>query len=62
MELDEALEITISKKTAIKEIKKHGCDVNEFFEEVGEKSEYVGLQGWFGRSARHLIQEGYINE
>ena len=26
MELDEALEITISKKTAIKEIEKHGCD------------------------------------
>lgn len=20
------------------------------------------LQGWFGRTARHLIEEGYINE
>ena len=50
MNLDQALEITISKNTALKEIKKHGCCINDFINDVGDKTEYIGSEVlyWLG--------------
>ena len=42
--------IEISKERAICEIEKHGCDIDQFLHEVGEKEEYEAQEvlAWLG--------------
>lgn len=50
MTYDEAIDATITRKEAIEEIKKHGINPAEFFQEIGEKEEYIGsdVLNWLG--------------
>ena len=50
MSFDDAIEAVVTKREAIAEIKAHGLDPQEFFDEVGRKEEYVGLDvlSWLG--------------
>ena len=50
MSYDDALEVIVSKREAIAEIKAHGLDPYDFFYEIGEKEEYVGIDvlSWLG--------------
>lgn len=50
MSYDDALEVIVSKREAIAEIKAHGLDPYAFFYEIGEKEEYVGIDvlSWLG--------------
>jgi hypothetical protein len=47
---EDAAEATISRQQAIREVKKHHSNVEEFFAEVGEKAEYSGKEvlDWLG--------------
>ena len=50
MSYDDAIEATVTKGEAIAEIKAHGLDPADFFEEVGKKDEYLGIDvlSWLG--------------
>lgn len=50
MSYDDAIEATVTKREAIAEIKAHGLDPQDFFDEVGKKEEYIGLEvlSWLG--------------
>jgi hypothetical protein len=50
MQLEDALECTVTRKEAIAEIKKHGVPIEEFFDEVGDRPEYQGsdVLHWLG--------------
>ena len=50
MRLEEAMEAVVSKAEAIAEIRRHNQDPAEFFQEVGERDEYVGsdVLEWLG--------------
>jgi len=47
---DEAIHATVTRAEAIAEIKEHGLPVEEFFNEVGDRAEYLGsdVLGWLG--------------
>lgn len=49
-DLDDAMELTISRAAALREIRRHGCMVQEFFDEVGDRDEYTGAEVliWLG--------------
>ncbi len=46
----EAIDAIVTRKEAIEEIEKHGIDPKEFFQEIGEKEEYIGsdVLNWLG--------------
>ena len=50
MNYDEAIHATVTRAEAIAEIKQHGVSVQEFFNEVGDRSEYLGADvlDWLG--------------
>ena len=50
MDYEEAIECTISRKTAYREIKIHHADWQEFIAEVGDKNTYTGAEvlNWLG--------------
>jgi hypothetical protein len=50
MSYDDAIEATVTKGEAIAEIKAHGLDPADFFEEIGKKDEYLGIDvlSWLG--------------
>jgi hypothetical protein len=50
MSYDDAIEATVTKGEAIAEIKAHGLDPADFFEEIGKKGEYLGIDvlSWLG--------------
>jgi hypothetical protein len=50
MSYDDAIEAVVTKREAIAEIKDHGLDPQDFFDEVGRKEEYTGLDvlSWLG--------------
>ena len=50
MNYETALNSIVTKSEAIKEVKDHGCDVNDFLNDVGNKSEYLGSEilHWLG--------------
>jgi hypothetical protein len=50
MQLEDALECTVTRKEAIAEIKKHGVPIEDFFDEVGDREEYHGsdVLYWLG--------------
>ena len=50
MSYDDAIAATVTKREAIAEIKAHGLDPQDFFDEVGKKEEYIGLEvlSWLG--------------
>ena len=50
MSFDDAIEAVVTKREAIAEIKAHGLDPQEFFDEVGRKEDYIGLDvlSWLG--------------
>jgi|TARA_R110000868_G_scaffold185702_1_gene427721 hypothetical protein len=50
MQLEDALECTVTRKEAIAEIMKHGVPIEDFFDEVGYREEYQGsdVLHWLG--------------
>jgi hypothetical protein len=50
MSYDDAIESVVTRREAIAEIKAHGLDPQDFFDEVGRKEEYIGLDvlSWLG--------------
>lgn len=50
MDYEEACEATVTKREALRELKRHGADAAEFFADVGEKDEYLGAEvlDWLG--------------
>mgnify|MGYP005832028149 CR=1 FL=1 len=50
MNFEDALQLTVTRKDAIREIEKHGCDPEEFFQEVGDRPTYKGktILYWLG--------------
>lgn len=50
MSYAEAIETTISRQQAIRELKRHGACLEEFFAELGDRAEYSGAEvlGWLG--------------
>ena len=50
MNLEEAMDSTVTYDEAVSEIQKHSCSVDEFIQEVGTKPEYKGSQvlHWLG--------------
>jgi hypothetical protein len=46
----DACEAVVSRKEAIREIRKHGVSVNEFLADCGDKDEYTGqvVLDWLG--------------
>jgi len=50
MSYDDAIEATVTRREAMREIKAHGLDPQDFFDEVGRKEEYIGLDvlSWLG--------------
>lgn len=50
MDYDEAVEATVSRQEAVREIRAHGHDPEEFFSEVGDREEYRGavVLRWLG--------------
>jgi hypothetical protein len=53
MEYQEAMEATVTKATAIRELQKHGMqseDLQMFFSEIGDKPSYTGSEvlNWLG--------------
>lgn len=47
---ESAENVTISQVRALEEVKKHGCDVVEFFENMGVQSTYIAqdVLNWLG--------------
>lgn len=41
---EDALEATVTKAQALREVKRHQCDEQEFLQEVGDKEAYVGSE------------------
>ena len=50
MNYHEAVESTVSRLEAIREIQRHGQDPEEFFSDVGDREEYRGavVLRWLG--------------
>lgn len=50
MDYEEAMESTVSKKEAQREVAKHSCEWTEFVAEMGDKQTYKGADvlGWLG--------------
>jgi len=50
MQLEDALECTVTRKEAIAEIMKHDLPADEFFDDVGDRPEYRGSEVllWLG--------------
>ena len=50
MDYQEAMEATVSRLEARREVEKHGADYYEFLTEVGERDMYHGsdVLGWLG--------------
>ena len=50
MQLEDALECTVTRKEAIAEIMKHDFPIEEFFDDVGDRPEYRGSEVllWLG--------------
>ena len=50
MKYFEAMETTVTKKEALKEIRKHGLRIKDFLKEVGNKEHYKGSEvlDWLG--------------
>ncbi|SKB50916.1 hypothetical protein [Luteibacter sp. 22Crub2.1] len=50
MTLEEAFTALVSRDEVLCEVRKHGCDENEFLTEVGDRDEYLGedVLGWLG--------------
>ncbi len=50
MSYDDAIEAIVTKQDAIAEIRAHSLDPADFFEEVGKKDEYLGIDvlSWLG--------------
>lgn len=48
--VNDAMQAIVTRKQALDELRKHGADIEEFFEEVGDKPTYVGEEvlGWLG--------------
>lgn len=47
---DSAEGVTITKERALKEVRDHGCDTQEFFEDMGEHDTYNAQKvlDWLG--------------
>lgn len=47
---DDAVVAIVSKAEAVAEIRRHGQDPAEFFDEIGERDQYVGheILDWLG--------------
>lgn len=41
---EDALEATVTKAQAIREVRRHSVSVDEFLQEVGDKETYVGRE------------------
>jgi len=50
MSYDEAREATVTRAEALAEVKRHGCSVEEFLSEMGDRDEYSGsdVLDWLG--------------
>lgn len=50
MTYDEAIETTVSRDQARREIALHSCDWDAFIADVGDKATYTGAEvlGWLG--------------
>ena len=50
MTLAEAWEVEVTREEAVREIKRHGLEPQEFFAEVGDREVYEGgeVLGWIG--------------
>ncbi len=50
MDYEEAMESTVSRKAAQREVAKHSCEWAEFVAEMGDKAQYKGADvlAWLG--------------
>jgi hypothetical protein len=50
MDYEQAIEATVTKAKAAREIRKHGLNPEDFFKEVGTRPEYSGADvlNWLG--------------
>lgn len=50
MNYEQAVEVEVSKGEALEEVRKHGCSVEEFLTEMGDKESYQGAEvlTWLG--------------